>query len=832
MNELFSQGGKGSVGINTNKQAIARHFGVKQSEVVYFSPNIIISGYKVIYDPSSQRGYRLTSDIPAGTVAINLTEDAQLVLSGSVVDLGWNAVVHGEFVALMGDFTSGATVRVKNELLTHDGVQYYWNGAFPKVVPPGSTPQTTGGLSPSKWVSTSIINRLLSDEVTEGDFLVRVKATIPNSFSNTVHGKMREFVTIGDGNTGAEPDGVKDCTPALHTILAASPATVRFPWIPGTANIYYFSAFDSDWLPNVTLDVDYGVKLSLPDGFILGKPSATRIKLARATQFIFRDLKIEYTGMPSNNEAYAEKSTFLEQESFDKSVISPVMVNTGTTPVKISWPSSDIWVSDSYGTSAADFGQFGPASGDDFVHVGIVPILPGEEISADMFVQGAPNICAVIRHTNGYAGVFATVDTFNSSIMQFNKLIGQPPQQSAITYPMLADHASYAPVNSEWRIRVTGFTSAEVLLNGMVVATFANLNGYILDAGFGGFLNTGVGVVSVRVNNPTKTKKANISRNQFMAVKIYGDSISCMRLDCWPIYLKKELEFAEGVRAWKVISKAVPGDTSGGQLALMQSEGVSDSNVVVIAVGTNDAQGMLSLEQYKTNLTTMVNLVRGTGRPVVLVKFGLWYTQAQSGAGIGQPAANYQYAARYRSVVARVAAETGSKLVDLTSVEGPIVGYYVNPNLAIDMTGTSDSTRTDAIHPTTMDTKLMARKIARAIMGAITPGDGLYSKGMNFIQPTNSWTIDASNIPARVNVSADGYLSMHGQIFSDGVTFANGTVIARIPQNICPTVLQEVSVAAQTANVKLIIKPNGEVSIYGAVAGTGYVSLSGIGWQL
>ena len=37
MNELFSQGGKGSTGILTNKQAVARHFGVKQSEIVYFS---------------------------------------------------------------------------------------------------------------------------------------------------------------------------------------------------------------------------------------------------------------------------------------------------------------------------------------------------------------------------------------------------------------------------------------------------------------------------------------------------------------------------------------------------------------------------------------------------------------------------------------------------------------------------------------------------------------------------------------------------------------------------------------------------------------------------
>ena len=42
MNEMFSQGGKGSTGILTNKQAIARKFGVKQNEVVYFAVGAVL----------------------------------------------------------------------------------------------------------------------------------------------------------------------------------------------------------------------------------------------------------------------------------------------------------------------------------------------------------------------------------------------------------------------------------------------------------------------------------------------------------------------------------------------------------------------------------------------------------------------------------------------------------------------------------------------------------------------------------------------------------------------------------------------------------------------
>lgn len=50
MNEMFSQGGKGSAGILTNKQAIARKFSVEHPEVCYAKSSQPLTGYKVIYD--------------------------------------------------------------------------------------------------------------------------------------------------------------------------------------------------------------------------------------------------------------------------------------------------------------------------------------------------------------------------------------------------------------------------------------------------------------------------------------------------------------------------------------------------------------------------------------------------------------------------------------------------------------------------------------------------------------------------------------------------------------------------------------------------------------
>lgn len=152
MRTQFDQGG-GSTGILTNKMAIARQFGVKQSEVIYFSPGVDLYGYKVIYDKTTQRAYSLPADITPGTTAFSLSVAAVLVHSKGSVDLGALAVTREEFVTLPGSFSSGSTINVKNELLAYSDGMYRWDGAFPvggKVVPPGSTPTPQG---PGGWVS-------------------------------------------------------------------------------------------------------------------------------------------------------------------------------------------------------------------------------------------------------------------------------------------------------------------------------------------------------------------------------------------------------------------------------------------------------------------------------------------------------------------------------------------------------------------------------------------------------------------------------------------------------------------------------------------------------
>ncbi|MBU4682386.1 hypothetical protein KC222_10200 [Cedecea davisae] len=687
-------------------------------------------------------------------------------------------------------------------------------------------------LLPESGSAADVMLELASSADGEGDALVSVKQPFAGSNSTTVHQKMREAVSINDGSSGgAEPDGVTDCYSALMGLYTAGCSVIRFPFIPGTASIYYFSYFDPDQIQGVTFDVDFGVKISVPNDWLAGKPSALNIRFSRSTQFIFRSLKTEYTATTGNKEAYSEKTTFLESPDFDRSVVSNINVLTDMTPIKISWPSSDSWSTESYNASDTDFGQFSVASGDNNFRISVIDVLPTDEISTTMYATNNPQVCAIVRHTGGYAGVFATTSQTGISIQGFEKKQGQAPTTFNITYPMLNEHLSYIPVNCEWKIRINNFTSFDVLLNGFVAASLT-AQGFIIDAGFGGFFNSGTTNPAVRFLNPVKIKNNGYTRNSFMAVKVFGDSISSDRVDCWPHYLKKELEFAEGVRAWSIINKAIPGDTSSGQLAIMQADGVSDANVVVIAVGTNDAQGQLDLAQYKNNLTSMVNICQTGGKPVVLIKFGLWYPQALAGAGVGQNTANYEYAARYRSVVSRVAAEKKVKLVELTDCEGPLVAYYINPSLSINMVGQGDGVVHDSIHPTSMTTMLIARKIARAIMGIFVSERGMGIIGMGAIVAVNNWVVNINDRSVQMDVSDEGVVNLTGIIFKSTGSTTDGTVIMQVPKNMAPKRIIEIPVAAATAGVRLIISPAGAISIAGATTTTTYISVAGISWQL
>lgn len=217
MNEMFSQGGKGSTGILTNKQAIARKFGVKQNEVVYFDIGIDLGGYRVIYDKETQRAYSLPANIAHGTTAISLSNAAVLVHSAGSVDLGELAVSREEYVTLPGSFETGVTVNTKNELVDFTESKYRWDGALPKEVPAGSTPESSGGVGLGAWVSVGDATLRWQLAKPDGAKLIGIPG------GRTQFDKNAEFISIKDfkGSLGETVvgDGVNDDTAGIQSAL-------------------------------------------------------------------------------------------------------------------------------------------------------------------------------------------------------------------------------------------------------------------------------------------------------------------------------------------------------------------------------------------------------------------------------------------------------------------------------------------------------------------------------------------------------------------------------------------------------------------------------------
>lgn len=95
------------------------------------------------------------------------------------------------YITLIGvTFTTGATVKINEVLLnTANNTYYKWTGSFPaggKIVPPSSTPESTGGIGPGKWLSA-------------GDTVLRSELAAPGGV-NLVNGAVKKSGDEFDGH--------------------------------------------------------------------------------------------------------------------------------------------------------------------------------------------------------------------------------------------------------------------------------------------------------------------------------------------------------------------------------------------------------------------------------------------------------------------------------------------------------------------------------------------------------------------------------------------------------------------------------------------------------
>lgn len=135
----------------------------------------------------------------------------------------------------LDSFEDGATLNTPNQVLRlkATGEYYRWDGSFPKVVPIGSTPFSTGGVGIGAWLSVgdaTLRGDLNSESLTLGDSLIKVKQPFTGSSGRTQHSKNSDWISIKD--FGAKGDGVTDDTLSVQNALNAVAAAGKKLYVP------------------------------------------------------------------------------------------------------------------------------------------------------------------------------------------------------------------------------------------------------------------------------------------------------------------------------------------------------------------------------------------------------------------------------------------------------------------------------------------------------------------------------------------------------------------------------------------------------------------------
>lgn len=128
----------------------------------------------------------------------------------------------------MDSFEDGATLTLPNQALRHEanGEYYRWDGEFPKVVPAGSTPDSTGEVKLGAWVSV-------------GDASLRSALQAEDGAKNIGSGKRKLIDNLNDikhsGDYSTLQQAINDTTARGRVLV--SPGVYSESVLTGNADI-------------------------------------------------------------------------------------------------------------------------------------------------------------------------------------------------------------------------------------------------------------------------------------------------------------------------------------------------------------------------------------------------------------------------------------------------------------------------------------------------------------------------------------------------------------------------------------------------------------------
>lgn len=131
----------------------------------------------------------------------------------------WEPMRSSEYL-VCGNFATGAYVFSSDCIVALDQQSYNWQGSVPKVVAPGATPATSGGIGAGAWVDRTDVTLRADLAGNSGSGLVGFKRNAVDSVIRTAFDKHSDYFHVKD--FGALCDGVTSDSDAVNAAILAA----------------------------------------------------------------------------------------------------------------------------------------------------------------------------------------------------------------------------------------------------------------------------------------------------------------------------------------------------------------------------------------------------------------------------------------------------------------------------------------------------------------------------------------------------------------------------------------------------------------------------------
>ncbi|HBB0993415.1 TPA: hypothetical protein J1A80_000189 [Escherichia coli] len=606
-------------------------------------------------------------------------------------------------------FELGNTINYPNDVLLQEssGEWFRWDGTLPKVVPPGSTPDSTGGVGPGAWVGVG--DASLRSDLNNGylnDQYSRVFQTVSDMRSGNLkegdHVRWLGYYSVGDGGGnygvvhsgsatedggsifaipngkyveaetpkearqwGIKYDGVSDGVTQFNNARNYLSAKDEVLYFSGAGVVLYSGARPD--LSGVKIHADEGVTfkvdenpntkdLRLLTNLRIENPVSGTTLVKPANTFV--DLKELYNVAPGLvNMSLNELSSVVDLTSWNQKVYN---VSTGDISISgtgIVTSSTVTWSSD----FSANPQVLYPTS-----------LENGSLYEINVFTSGMSESCGVfIKTSNEVILAYVTVSSATLMVKGFN-FYGTQTINESYTLP---NGGAYGWVSNQ-QVNLGFVVNDSVMtfiINGLPVYRF---NGAVANAGFI-LLGSGdaKGVIFL---DCLKTSNYKVRAKRPLNIGVIGDSIS---YGAWcsndiTKLLPSFIQNSDNVGKVSITNYAVSGTSSS---YWSSGEGsttdYSPHDVVLCMIGTNDQQGGTAVAQYVTNVQTIANKIVAAGAIPVFGIFPIFTTKEHSGIH-GVTTTNYAAHAKYTHALKKFCIQNGYEFADMRRNFGANIGWY------------------------------------------------------------------------------------------------------------------------------------------------------------